>query len=170
MALISDGRFIEDGWRRLADEEALPKSGKVIVSLAAAGARPRPSSAGRDASASSFPTRPNPPRSRARCRVSALIEIAFPAFADGRGFSLARLIRRAGFKGELRASGRLLADQYAPCARLRLRHDRNSRRSRRASGRSRNGAPRARPMRGPISAAMSAPGSILDARRKAATQ
>ena len=34
MALISDGRFVEDGWRRLADEEALPKSGKFIVSLA----------------------------------------------------------------------------------------------------------------------------------------
>ena len=43
----------------------------------------------------------------------ALIAIAFTGFADGRGFSLARLLRRAGFTGELRASGRLIADQYA---------------------------------------------------------
>jgi len=41
----------------------------------------------------------------------ALIAVAFPAFADGRGFSLARLLRRAGFTGELRASGRIVADQ-----------------------------------------------------------
>lgn len=43
----------------------------------------------------------------------ALIAIAFPAYADGRGFSLARQIRRAGFAGEIRASGPLIADQFA---------------------------------------------------------
>lgn len=43
----------------------------------------------------------------------ALVAIAFPAFADGRGFSLARQIRRAGFTGELRATGPLTADQFA---------------------------------------------------------
>ena len=32
---------------------------------------------------------------------------------DGRGFSLARQIRRAGFAGEIRASGPLIADQFA---------------------------------------------------------
>jgi len=42
----------------------------------------------------------------------ALIAIQFPAFTDGRGFSLARLLRRAGFSGELRAIGPLVADQY----------------------------------------------------------
>ena len=41
----------------------------------------------------------------------ALIVIAFPSGTDGRGFSLARLLRRAGFTGELRASGRIVADQ-----------------------------------------------------------
>lgn len=41
-----------------------------------------------------------------------LIAINFPKFADGRGYSLARLIReRAGFKGELRAVGDVLRDQ-----------------------------------------------------------
>ncbi len=43
----------------------------------------------------------------------ALVAIAFPAYADGRGFSLARQIRRAGFAGEIRASGPLIADQFA---------------------------------------------------------
>ncbi|SDG98551.1 DUF934 domain-containing protein [Bosea robiniae] len=43
----------------------------------------------------------------------ALVAIAFPAYSDGRGFSLARQIRRAGFAGEIRASGPLIADQFA---------------------------------------------------------
>lgn len=43
----------------------------------------------------------------------SLIRIAFPSFADGRGFSIARQLRLMGFKGRLRAQGHVLADQYA---------------------------------------------------------
>jgi phosphoadenosine phosphosulfate reductase len=40
------------------------------------------------------------------------IAISFPSFTDGRGFSLARLLReRYGFKGEIRAVGHLIPDQ-----------------------------------------------------------
>ena len=42
-----------------------------------------------------------------------LIRIAFPSHMDGRGFSLARHLRLLGYRGRLRASGHLLADQYA---------------------------------------------------------
>lgn len=41
-----------------------------------------------------------------------LISIAFPKYADGRGFSIARRLRNAGFRGELRAHGPLIADQF----------------------------------------------------------
>jgi uncharacterized protein (DUF934 family) len=40
-----------------------------------------------------------------------LIAVTFPAFGDGRGFSLAKQLRALGFKGRLRASGPLLPDQ-----------------------------------------------------------
>jgi uncharacterized protein (DUF934 family) len=43
----------------------------------------------------------------------ALIRIAFPAFNDGRGFTLARRLRMMGYTGRLRAKGHVLADQYA---------------------------------------------------------
>ena len=39
------------------------------------------------------------------------IDIAFPAFTDGRGYSAARILREAGFEGELRAVGDVLIDQ-----------------------------------------------------------
>jgi uncharacterized protein (DUF934 family) len=42
-----------------------------------------------------------------------LIAITFPSYADGRGFSLARRLRRSGFTGRLRATGPLIADQMA---------------------------------------------------------
>lgn len=42
----------------------------------------------------------------------SLISIAFPSFADGRGFSRARRLRNAGFTGILRASGHVIADQF----------------------------------------------------------
>lgn len=42
-----------------------------------------------------------------------IIRIAFPAFSDGRGFTIAHDLRRAGYKGTLRAAGHVLADQYA---------------------------------------------------------
>ncbi len=41
-----------------------------------------------------------------------MIRITFPAFHDGRGFSLARALRDSGFDGRLRAAGPLLAAQY----------------------------------------------------------
>ena len=41
----------------------------------------------------------------------ALIAVSFPKFTDGRGYSIARLLRRLGWKGELRAVGDVLRDQ-----------------------------------------------------------
>ncbi|WP_296426250.1 DUF934 domain-containing protein [Yoonia sp.] len=42
-----------------------------------------------------------------------MIRIDFPSSADGRGFTLANLLRRLGYTGRLRARGHVLADQYA---------------------------------------------------------
>jgi uncharacterized protein (DUF934 family) len=41
-----------------------------------------------------------------------LIRVAFPAFNDGRGFTLARRLRTLGYTGRLRAHGHVIADQY----------------------------------------------------------
>lgn len=42
-----------------------------------------------------------------------LIEVNFPGFGDGRGYSSARILREAGYAGELRAVGEVLVDQIA---------------------------------------------------------
>ena len=53
------------------------------------------------------------PAALAGLNNAPMIRIDFPSFADGRGFTLASMLRRAGFKGRLRAKGHVLADQYA---------------------------------------------------------
>ena len=42
-----------------------------------------------------------------------LIEVNFPAFTDGRGYSYARILREAGYAGELRAVGDIGIDQLS---------------------------------------------------------
>jgi uncharacterized protein (DUF934 family) len=39
-----------------------------------------------------------------------LVEIEFPRFRDGRGFSSARILREAGYQGEIKATGNVLVD------------------------------------------------------------
>ena len=41
----------------------------------------------------------------------ALVEVSFPKFRDGRGYSSGRILREAGYTGELRAQGDVLVDQ-----------------------------------------------------------
>ena len=42
-----------------------------------------------------------------------MVEVNFPSFADGRGYSAARILREAGYTGELRAVGDVLIDQLS---------------------------------------------------------
>lgn len=53
------------------------------------------------------------PSTLAQFSGAQAIRIDFPSFADGRGFTLAKMLRLAGFTGRLRANGHVIADQYA---------------------------------------------------------
>lgn len=47
-----------------------------------------------------------------------LIRVAFPAFNDGRAFTVGRKLRMMGYKGQLLALGPVIADQYAMLRRV----------------------------------------------------
>ena len=47
-----------------------------------------------------------------------LIRVAFPAFNDGRAFTIARRLREMGYRGRLLALGPVIADQYAMLRRV----------------------------------------------------
>lgn len=59
------------------------------------------------------PSDADPDGLKGRLDTIDLIRIDFPSFADGRGFTIARALRRMGFAGRLRARGHVIADQYA---------------------------------------------------------
>ncbi|NOD75254.1 MULTISPECIES: DUF934 domain-containing protein [unclassified Ruegeria] len=48
-----------------------------------------------------------------RLGSAKMVRVDFPSSADGRGFTIARVLRLKGYTGRLRAKGNVLADQYA---------------------------------------------------------
>ena len=113
MQLVKGGRIVEDGFARVADEAPVPGRLPVIVSAARLLAEPH-AFARREA-----PTGVIWPNNRRVAELApylgrlALIALVFPSFKDGRAFSQARLIReRYGYRGELRATGQVLRDQF----------------------------------------------------------
>ncbi|MBO9445225.1 DUF934 domain-containing protein [Ruegeria sp. R14_0] len=48
-----------------------------------------------------------------RLGSAQMVRVDFPSSADGRGFTIARVLRLKGYTGRLRAKGHVLADQYA---------------------------------------------------------
>ncbi|WP_171098713.1 MULTISPECIES: DUF934 domain-containing protein [unclassified Ruegeria] len=48
-----------------------------------------------------------------RLGCAKMVRVDFPSSADGRGFTIARVLRLKGYTGRLRAKGHVLADQYA---------------------------------------------------------
>lgn len=118
MQIIKDGNIVQDDWIHLADDDAL-QPGKITVSLArwqryreellasgqAVGLRVR----GEDSATNFCDDLP----------VISLICIEIPQMADGRGFSLARLLReRYGYSGEIRVRGDFIRDQMFFFARV----------------------------------------------------
>jgi uncharacterized protein (DUF934 family) len=65
-----------------------------------------------------FPNDRDPAELAARLDRIALIRVAFPAYTDGRGFSIGKALRDMGYAGRLRAAGPLIADQYRMARRV----------------------------------------------------
>jgi uncharacterized protein (DUF934 family) len=113
MPLIRDRRFTRDDWLRPEAGAELPWYGKLLLSrerLSAEGASL--ADAGHLIGVEIANDTP-PADLEAWLPSLHLIAIQFPKSADGRGFSLARRLRRMGYKGELRAVGHVIPDQYA---------------------------------------------------------
>ncbi|PQO24505.1 oxidoreductase [Rhodobacteraceae bacterium WD3A24] len=81
-------------------------------------AAPDEAAAGSNAAGLDLPGDADPAALADRLGGLGMVRVSFPSFADGRGFTLARRLRRMGFTGRLRAAGHVLADQYAMARRV----------------------------------------------------
>jgi uncharacterized protein (DUF934 family) len=107
--LIDRNGAREEHWTVLGAEDPLPASGAVIVPLE------RLDEAvvtGLELGVH-LPNSADPHRVKPYFGRLALVSVEFPAFADGRGFSLGHRLRALGFGGRLRATGHVIADQFA---------------------------------------------------------
>jgi uncharacterized protein (DUF934 family) len=114
MPLVKGGKIVDDAFAHVDDDAALPEQAALLVSAKRFMTDPE-----------SLLTRPGGklgviwPNSRDvdellpyldRLTVIALV---FPSFRDGRAYSQARLLReRYSYRGELRATGQVLRDQF----------------------------------------------------------
>lgn len=111
MPLIKNGRVTDEDWA-FAEDGAPLGEGQVSVTLARFKAE-RDDLLGRNVALGVRLSPEDDPHDLADDlgRLS-LIEVSFPRYADGRGYSQAQLLRRRlGFSGELRAVGDVLRDQ-----------------------------------------------------------
>ncbi len=114
-----DGAFVADLFVTVADDAALPAAGGAIVSLARFH-KERDTLLARNAPIGvRLKSDESPEALGDDAQRLSVVAIAFPKFADGRGFSWARLLRtRLGFTGEIRAVGDFLYDQIAALHRV----------------------------------------------------
>ena len=115
MAIIRDRKIVDDAWTHAPDGEPLP-AGDVTVSLSRFRAERDALRARSEADTGRVGVRLGPDEEpdalAADLPELALVAIEFPRFTDGRGYSIARLLRdRLGYTGELRAIGHVLRDQ-----------------------------------------------------------
>lgn len=112
MPLIKEGVLAEDSWQSLADEDELVE-GPIVVSLE------RWESERESLLARNTPIGVRLKSDQTPALVAddldrfSVVALEFPKFNDGRAYSYARLLRdRYGFKGEVRAVGNVLRDQF----------------------------------------------------------
>src|SRR5204863_9183981 len=113
MPLIKERRIVEDRFVRVLDDAPLPDGAPVLLPAS------RFLADARDLVLRAAPTGVIWPNDRSVAELApyldwlALVALVFPNFRDGRAYSQARLLReRHQFRGELRATGQVLRDQF----------------------------------------------------------
>jgi uncharacterized protein (DUF934 family) len=113
MPLVKDCRVVDDRFVRLSDDAPVPDTGAVIVSAARYFAEAASLSKRKAATGVVWPNDRPIAELAPHLPHLALVALVFPKFRDGRAFSQARLLReRYGYRGEMRATGDVLRDQF----------------------------------------------------------
>ena len=113
MRLVKAGQVIEDRYVRVLDDAPIPDGVPVVVPAERFMADAA-EIAGREASTGVlWPNNRRIAELAPHLDRLALVALVFPSFRDGRAYSQARLLREHyGFRGELRATGDVLRDQF----------------------------------------------------------
>jgi len=110
--IIRNREIVEDSFVYVSDQAELPETGDIIVDVAAWEQLKDALEQHKGRVGVKVSGDAEPEDLPADLEKLDVIAIDFPVFRDGRGYSLARILRdRLGYDGELRATGDVLRDQ-----------------------------------------------------------
>jgi uncharacterized protein (DUF934 family) len=113
MPLVKGNTVVADEFIHLTDNAPLPADGAVLLSAERFLADPEAALSRNGKAGVIWPNNRDVDDLLPYLDRLAVIALVFPIFRDGRAYSQARLLReRHKFKGELRATGQVLRDQF----------------------------------------------------------
>jgi uncharacterized protein (DUF934 family) len=113
MPLVKNGKISTDPFVHVADDEAVPEGGAVLISAKRFLEDPALFAARVGETGVIWPNNRDLDDLVPHLGQVVVVALVFPSFRDGRAYSQARLLReRHGYKGELRATGQVLRDQF----------------------------------------------------------
>ena len=113
MLLVKNGKIVEDAFIHVPDGAELPGDGAVLVSATRFLDNPESLLLGLGKLGVTWPNNRDVDDLVPHLDRLALVALVFPTFRDGRAYSQARLLReRHKYRGELRATGQVLRDQF----------------------------------------------------------
>jgi uncharacterized protein (DUF934 family) len=113
MPLVKNGKISGDAFVRVADDAEIPGDGAVLISAARFLADADALSRRLGKTGVIWPNDRDVDDLVPYLDRLAVVALVFPTFRDGRAYSQARLLReRHNYRGELRATGQVLRDQF----------------------------------------------------------
>ena len=113
MPLVENGEIVADRFVRVLDDAPVPPNGAVLIPADRYLAEVPALSTRKDETGVLWPNNRDIDELAPWLDKLALVALVFPKFQDGRAYSQARILReRLGFRGELRATGQVLRDQF----------------------------------------------------------
>ena len=113
MPLVKGGKITDDVFVHVADGAALPDDGAILVPAARLLENPASVLDRKDKIGVIWPNNRDVDDLVPYLDRLAVVALVFPIFRDGRAYSQARLLReRFSYRGELRATGQVLRDQF----------------------------------------------------------
>jgi uncharacterized protein (DUF934 family) len=113
MPLVKAGRIVHDNFVKIADGDPIPDNVAALVPVARFLADHAEILQRSGATGVIWPNDRNVAELAPFSDRLAVIALQFPAYKDGRAYSQARILReRLGYRGELRATGQVLRDQF----------------------------------------------------------
>lgn len=113
MPLVKGNHVVADEFATLGDDDAIPASGSVLLPAGRFLAESEAVLARKDKVGVIWPNSRDIEELAPYLPKLAAVALVFPTFRDGRAYSQSRILReRYAYKGEVRATGQVLRDQF----------------------------------------------------------